>query len=70
MLLLHAINFNKSKFTKEETLETLRDLKQYPIANRDTDNFYMYRINPVNSDLKNFYTTSLADGLINFVYQY
>jgi hypothetical protein len=69
-MLLHSINFNKDYYDYNDALKVLIiDMGLTPIHHRQTNNYYMFRINEVDKKLKHFTTVKYKD-LFYKVYQY
>lgn len=69
-MLLHSVNFNKNYYTYREALNVLKnDMGLIPIHHRETNNYFMFRINNVNKNLHHFITHKFND-LFYRVYQY
>jgi len=67
---LHSINFNKNYYSYNDALNVIKnDFGLIPIHHRKTSNYYMFRINNVDSNLKHFTTVKYKD-LFYKVYQF
>jgi len=68
-MLLHSINFNKKYYNLRDVIKALKEMKLYPVYGRETENYWMFRINEVNPDLKHFTSQKMSDYYYK-VYQY
>lgn len=66
--LLHAVLIPKKSYTMIKAREWLKTHNYTPIANRNTENFYRFRIRETVKGLK-FYTQNLNNG-IKLVYMF